>query len=145
MYVYSGADGSLIYATLGCSFGEYGGFLNKAGDVNGDGAPDFIAGGKKNQGVGKVGVGVFSVRSGADGSSLYFDVGKDGGDQLGKSLSSIDDLNGDGVPEIIVGAPFAQLGYWNDAGYVVVLSGSDGSLIYQLAGSADEAFGTAID
>ncbi len=47
------------------------------------------------------------------------------GDRFGESLRS-QDLNGDGIAEVIVGAPAEDVGSWVDAGAVFVLYGSPG-------------------
>lgn len=55
------------------------------------------------------------------------------GDVLGLSVAPIGDLNGDGIGELILGAPTADVG-GIDKGIAQVVSGSDGSLIYQFEG-----------
>src|SRR3970040_1629195 len=71
-YVYSGADGSLLYQKDGDYTGYYlGASVAGAGDANGDGKDDFIIAAWQAGGM-----GLAYVYSGADGSLLF---GKGGG------------------------------------------------------------------
>jgi hypothetical protein len=56
--------------------------------------------------------------------------GKVAGDQSGHSVSSAGDVNGDGLDDLIVGAPFADLSGKSNAGKSYVVFGkADGSAI----------------
>ncbi|HPQ41679.1 MAG TPA: hypothetical protein PLV45_15005, partial [bacterium] len=62
---------------------------------------------------------------------------------FGEVLEPLDDVNGDGISDLAVGAPGACRG--NLPGYVAVFSGADGTLIQHLVGqNAGDAFGSAI-
>ena len=58
--------------------------------------------------------------------------------QLGFSTSSAGDVNGDGVDDLIVGAPADSPGGLFHSGSAYVYSGLDGSLIHQLQGLDEE-------
>ena len=64
---------------------------------------------------------------------LYTFHGGSADDNFGQSVSSVGDVNGDGTPDLIVGAPFDD-NNGNDSGSARVLSGSDGSVIYTFDG-----------
>jgi hypothetical protein len=49
-------------------------------------------------------------------------------DSFGAALATIQDLNGDGIDELVVGAPGADFGA-TDSGSVYVLSGLDGVVL----------------
>jgi hypothetical protein len=61
---------------------------------------------------------------------------------LGWNVTSVGDLTGDGIPDILVGQPFD---FMNSNGMVRVLSGADGSTVYSILGanSGDELSGGA--
>ena len=145
-YVYSGADGSLLYQKDGAATGDILGIsVSGAGDVNRDGKSDFMVGAPGADPGGRAGAGSVYVYSGADGSLLYQKDGAVAGDQLGSSVSTAGDVNGDGKTDFIVGAPNADPGGKADAGSVYVYSGADGSLIHQEDGAAaGDQFGGAV-
>src|SRR3954447_4975619 len=62
------------------------------------------------------------------------------GSFFGWAVSELGDIDGDGVPEAIVGAPFAHDG----AGSAWVYSGRTGAQLYELRGQANDNAGGAI-
>jgi len=62
------------------------------------------------------------------------------GDQLGFSVSGAGDVNGDTVPDLIVGAKNAAPGGVPAAGSAFVFSGADGSQLFRFDGSAQTEF-----
>ena len=111
-----------------------------AGDVNGDGKPDFIVGAHQADPGGRADAGSAYVYSGADGSLLYQKDGGATGDNFGLSVSTAGDVNGDGKADFIVGAHGADPGGRADAGSAYVYSGADGSILYQKDGGATGDF-----
>lgn len=132
-YVYSGADGSLLYAKSGVAVGDvFGQAVAAAGDINGDGVPDFVVGARYADPYGRVDAGSVYVYSGADGSQLASYHGETAGDMFGSSLASAGDLNGDGIADLVVGAYGG--GGATRPGAIYVLSGKDGSVLYKRVG-----------
>ncbi len=138
--VYSGADHSVIYELTPPARNFFGGAVSGAGDLNDDGYDDFI--------VGAIGDdaqrGRLTAYSGADASVLWSATGEhaahDGhsGDLFGSAAGAVGDVNGDGVPDVSVGAYGANGGRGN----AYVLSGVDGSVIHVLKPLADaDVFG----
>ncbi|MCU0728125.1 MAG: integrin alpha, partial [Planctomycetes bacterium] len=82
------------------------------GDVDADGYNDF-AGGARG---GASNNGSVRVYSGQDGSTIYTFTGDAWGDRFGRAVSGAGDVDGDGCPDIAVGAHFAPSGTY--IGYV---------------------------
>jgi hypothetical protein len=61
-------------------------------------------------------------------------TGQDWGDQFGDSVAIVEDLNGDGIDECLVGSPFADPNSIWDAGSAFLYSGIDGSLMHRWNG-----------
>jgi hypothetical protein len=129
IYVYSGATGMLLYQYDGVSKNEQmSGVPNEGGiDLNGDGYPD-IAIGSALRPVAALDRGIVSVYSGRTGR-LLFDFKESGGvyfsGGLGGSLSLAGDMNGDGIDDLIVGAPSTNKDGYPSAGKVWVFAGND--------------------
>ena len=102
------------FAIIGRQLG-IGRHLSGIGDLNGDKRPDLLIAGSVLDYRGRSGAGSVYVVFGKSGSATvrlwnlgshgYRIVGANAGDRLGASLSSSPDISGDGVPEILVGAP----------------------------------------
>ena len=144
--VLSGSDGSDLYRFSG------GDSVSGAGDVNGDGRADLIIGANNDDIFATLedGFAIYynggraRVLSGSDGSVLHNFEGDSQGEHFGGSVSGAGDVNGDGTPDLIVGAP-AEFndGVWR--GSARVLSGSDGSVLYNFVGdSALDSFGRSV-
>jgi hypothetical protein len=139
--VFSGANGSVLYNFEGDSAGDlFGRSVGGAGDVNGDGFDDLIVGAPRDDNNGALS-GSIRVFSGSDGSVLYDFDGDSAGDGFGRSARGVGDVNGDGIIDLIVGAPGDDnLGI--DNGSARVFSGADGSVLYNFYGdSAGDIFG----
>ena len=65
-------------------------------------------------------------------------------EMLGRSVAVAGDLNGDGVDDVLVGSPGADVGNGIGHGTVSLFSGSDGSLLHTLAGPDGGQFGWAL-
>jgi hypothetical protein len=93
-----------------------------AGDVNGDGRPDFLVGAPEDNSVFFVGEGYVRIYSGETGLPIRTLNGVALGDGFGMAAAGIGDVNGDGRAEVAVGAPFSGGG-----GEVSIYSGLDGT------------------
>ncbi len=143
-YVYSGATGILLHNKNGAASGDALGFsVASAGDVNNDGKADFIVGafGADPGGLGSAGSAY--VYSGAMGALLYQKDGATVGDQLGFSVASAGEVDGDGRPDFIISARLADSGMPFSAGSAYVYSGATGTLLHQKDGvAAFDMFGS---
>ncbi len=92
------------------------------GDLNGDGYAEFADGSPYND-LGDDKIGHVQIWGGKLGNSIDYLAYLDSGDQFGYSIATIGDINGDTVPDFIVGAPGADTGALEDIGKVWVFSG----------------------
>jgi hypothetical protein len=134
-YVYSGATGRTIARLHGPHRGDaFGAAVSGAGDVNGDGVPDLLVGAPGNG----ANAGHAYVISGRTLRVICTLSARRAGDEFGDGVASTDDLNGDGVPDLIVGASGANPGH----GAAYVYSGRTCKLLFRIRGErGNVAFG----
>ncbi|MFH1542817.1 MAG: fibronectin type III domain-containing protein [bacterium] len=136
-YVFSGADGSLLYQISGeVAWDWFGFYVSSAGDVDGDSAYDFIVGAYNADPGGVNGAGKAYVYSGATGTLLYEVSGEAENDAFGQYFSSAGDVNNDGNDDFIICAPSADPGGLSNAGKAYIYSGDTGALLYVISGEA---------
>jgi uncharacterized repeat protein (TIGR01451 family) len=130
-FIFSGASGDLLVTLAPVTHVGFKGIaLAPLGLVDGDATPDvaFVASGSAF-GAG----GLVAAFSGADGSVLWTrpplptNVGIPG--LVSAPMAAIEDLTGDGVTDLVVGADCAEINALTCAGKVYVLSGSDGTVV----------------
>lgn len=137
IYVYSGATGILIWQLVGeREYDRFGCSVSSVGDIDGDGLADVIVGARYGKGTGSGGTGSATVLSGKDGSLIWRFTGEVGFDQFGSSVSGAGYIDGDGIPDLVVGAPKADSGGLSSAGLAYVYSGATGTLIWKFAGDS---------
>lgn len=137
---FSGADGSVIRTLAGDGANDaFGSSTSIVGDLDGDGFDDVLIGASQWF---LTAPGYARVYSGWDGSVLWSATGLANGDAFGQSSSRAGDVDGDAVPDFIVGSyPSTTKG----AGYAQVFSGSSGALLYTFAGDQEQdSFGFSV-
>jgi hypothetical protein len=123
--VIRGATGMPIRTLTGPAAGDaFGKAVRRCGDVDRDGTEDFIVGAPLDDTV-ATDAGAAYVYSGASGSLLFTLHPDSTGGEFGHSVSGAGDTNGDGWPEVIVGAPRAS-----GQGRAYVFSGRDGTRLW---------------
>ncbi|MGH8059171.1 MAG: FG-GAP-like repeat-containing protein [Candidatus Entotheonellia bacterium] len=122
--VFSGASGQRLWRVAG-ELGEQLGYaVAGIGDVNGDGVPDVVVGAPFTAPGGVAWAGSVYMFSGVDGRLLWRVDGVESGDQLGYAVAGVGDVDGDGRPEIVVGAPYASRPGHRGEAYLVSFQGA---------------------
>ena len=128
VYLYSGATGTLLHTFAGEDAGdEFGWAVAGVGDVDGDDRDDIAVGAPAR------------LRSGVAGAAYVFSgrtyelirkvpgIPRHGG-QFGSAVDGAGDLDGDGVPDLVVGARDAPP---HERGVVWAFSGADGQPLWR--------------
>lgn len=135
-FVFNGKDNSLLWTLRPPSSesGAFGWSVVGAGDLNQDGVPDMVVGAPYAS-VNEVSVqGRVYVFSGRTGLLLYTieDPHPRAGAVFGWCVAAGGDYNGDGAPDVLVSAPYKDVGASRAAGEAFVFNGADGSLLLTL-------------
>ncbi|MFG0316349.1 MAG: integrin alpha, partial [Planctomycetota bacterium JB042] len=130
----------LVFRFDGAPAERFGGATAAIGDVDGDGVPDLAVGAPGADGAATA-AGRVEVRSGATGLVRLELAGDSAFDRTGSAVAGPGDLDGDGVPDLVVGAPSGT----PPAGTIEARSGSDGALLWSVVGAAaGDRFGATI-
>ncbi len=137
VYLYSGVIGALVWTFDGLAPGdEAGASVAWLGDVDGDGIDDFAIGAPMASPGGVLEAGNCMIVSGGSGSLILDLPGNNAYGHLGHAVAAGRDLNGNGTPDVVVGAPGAAVAGVAYAGLVLAFEGASGMLMYELAGQA---------
>lgn len=137
-------SGTILYtiAPTTMSFRQrFGEEIEIVGRIDGDSVDDFVVSGSVN--CSEPGTPIVRAYSGATGAQIWSISGTPGS-LFGYRMAIVGDLNGDSIPEIVVGAPNqskdpSHTSPWGSCtttkGLVSVLSGSTGNVIGSYSGS----------
>ena len=121
---------------FGTLCGALGPPIAEVGDLDGDGLRDLLVGAPGSLGCGPVVAGSVTAASGASGITILVATGASPGDRFGASVADAGDVDGDGVADLLVGAPGADPAGLTDAGQVVILSGITGVALLTVDGTS---------
>lgn len=146
VYVYSGKDQQLLSRLTPSVGGSgFGYAVSGINDVNNDRTPDFIVGAPG------INTNAVYVYSGKDFTLIRTIQGcQNSYDQFGLSVSDVRDINSNGYPEILIGAPFAPCAssiFNPGPGEAYIYDGKTGNLIKTLRAAQPTngaAFGYAL-
>ncbi len=142
--VISGQGGVLFTFFGGAASDNLGDSVGAAGDTNGDGFLDLIAGAPNADPNGSAS-GRATVFSGKDGSILRQIDGDSAGDRLGDSVDGAGDVDLDGFADLVAGAPMDDPAGGSNAGTARVVSGRTGAILFTFGGdSAGDQFGGGV-
>lgn len=141
--LHSGLDASVLRSYPANGSDRFGTTLCALGDLNADGVGEYAIGATQDGSIFAPDTGYVCVFSGASGALLYTVSGLSTGDRYASALACGGDLNGDGKDDLLVGADQFSFG---GAGYVQVLSGPSGAVLYSFNGSgASQRYGQGLD
>ena len=141
-FVYNANSGSLIWTFIGSENGDkFGAAVAGIGDINNDSYSDLLVGAPGSDIAGS-NAGRAYMYCGATGNLIDTIDGEAAEDWFGFSVSRAGDIDGDDVPDFIVGARAPSNGR---LGFAYVFSGADRSVIHVLSGEASgQHFGFAV-
>ncbi|MFQ5508020.1 MAG: Calx-beta domain-containing protein [Leptospirillia bacterium] len=117
----------------GGMYGQLGLSVDISGDINADGLADLVMGAPLAAPGGALEQGAIYVAYGRDSGGILTLTASDlvlsgilAGDQLGVSLTTVGDVNSDGVADLLVGADMTDFGAFADAGSAYLTQGAPG-------------------
>ncbi|MBI2060970.1 MAG: FG-GAP repeat protein [Nitrospirae bacterium] len=135
--MFSSRDGSVLAARKRDSWMPAQYDVAPLGDVDGDSKVDCAwghTGFDETAGTYVGGVEVGPCLGGRE-ADLYTLRSEQAGDLFGTVIASAGDVNGDGRPDLLVGAPYSDVEFVPGVGRVYLFSGADGSLVLKINGS----------
>ncbi len=136
-----GGDGSTGVVLRGAwADSQAGRSVSEAGDVNGDGIADLMVGASRSRGsVGEtyvlfgrddgfppqIELASLLPAAGGSGDTGFAVIGIRPGDEAGRVVAAAGDVNGDGIDDLLLGAPYADRGGKPDVGEAYLVFGRD--------------------
>ena len=132
----SGADGSELARLTGDPGDQFGQVVHGGPDVTGDGVADFVVSARLDDAPGRSAAGSVTLYDGQTLAAVWTVFGAHGGEAIGWNLQVVGDVSGDGVADVAVTSPWDD-STLTDTGLIRLLSGTDGSTLYDLRGTVE--------
>jgi hypothetical protein len=129
VFIFKGSSTGPVSLTsiIGASHSRLGFSLARAGDIDGNGKDDFVAGAPEYTSGGSAkGAAYVFFSSGTSYSSTVL-VGENAGDKFGYSVAGPQDVDGNGYPDVLVGAPYYDNGQ-TDEGKIYLYTGTSSGI-----------------
>lgn len=136
-YVFDPTNGQILKQFDGASaFEAFGTDISTLDDVTGDGRPELVIGSPGDDPFGNNGAGSIAVVDPVGGATLRTFFGLAANDGLGVTCAGLDDLDADGFPDVLGGAPGATVSGMALAGTALALSFVTGAVISRVDGQS---------
>ena len=137
-WVLSAADGKELHRFRGTDKrGAFGAVVASVADMDGDGKRDIAVGAPATEDQTRTLPGELRIYSSATWKEVRHWTGSQPGELYGRMVVTAGDLDGDGVDDVAIGAPYHRRGKADKVGRVELRSGRTGAVLAELAG--DEA------
>ncbi len=138
----SAATGAVLRELVGERPGQhFGEVVTGLDDLDGDGIADLAVGAPGNPaGAGGPGRGEVRILSGRTGATLHRLEAAADGELYGRMVATLDDLDGDGLRDLAIGAPWATVDGAPRAGRVEIRSSKSLALLAEIRGPLADAW-----